>query len=136
LIFKSDPKQSDLNGFLDTGSHLQGELRFENAFRIDGKFSGTVVSDGDLMVGESGEVEGELRIGRVFVSGTVRGNVYAKKRVQIAAGGKVYADLDTTALVIEDGGLFEGRCAMTREEAAAPVAKLVPPQKVPVPAKG
>ena len=29
MIFKSDGKQSDLNGFLDGGSHLQGELRFE-----------------------------------------------------------------------------------------------------------
>ena len=30
MIFKSEVKQSDLNGFLDNGSHLQGELRFED----------------------------------------------------------------------------------------------------------
>lgn len=127
MIFKSDGKQSDLNGFLDAGSHLQGELRFEASFRIDGRFSGTVVSDGVLIVGEGGEVEGELRVGQVLVSGTVRGNVLAKRRVQIAAGGKVFADLDTTSLVIEDGGILEGRCVMSRDESsAAPVAKLVP----------
>ncbi len=129
-MFKSDSKKSDLDGFLDSGSHLQGELRFDTSFRIDGRFSGTIESDGDLMVGEGGEVEGEVRIGRVFVSGTVRGNVQAKRRVQIAAGGKVFADLDTTSLVIEDGAILEGRCVMTREESAAganaPVAKLVP----------
>lgn len=128
MIFKSDGKQSDLNGFLDAGSHLQGELRFDASFRIHGRFTGTIASEGDLTVGEGGEVEGEVRIGRVFVSGTLRGNVHAK-RVQIAAGGKVFADLDTTSLVIEDGGILEGRCAMTREEgasAASPVAKLVP----------
>lgn len=130
MIFKSDAKQSDLNGFLDAGSHLQGELRFDASFRIDGRFTGTIVSEGDLMIGEGGEVEGEVRIGRVFVSGTVRGNVHAKRRVQIAAGGKVFADLDTVSLVIEDGGILEGRCAMTRDEAASgsPVAKLVPQQ--------
>ena len=63
MIFKSDGKQSDLNGFLDNGSHLQGELRFEASFRVDGKLTGTVESEGDLIVGESGEVEGEVRVG-------------------------------------------------------------------------
>ena len=119
MIWKSDAKPTDLNGFLDSGSDVQGELRFEASFRIDGKFTGTVVSEGDLMVGEGGEVEGDLQVGRVFVSGTVRGNVSALRRVQIAAGGKVFADLATPSLVIEDGALFEGRCAMTREERVA-----------------
>ena len=131
MIFKSDSKPSDLNGFLDAGSDLHGELRFETSFRVDGKFTGTVISSGDLMVGEGGEVEGELRVGRVFVSGTVRGNVQAHQKLQIAPGGKVFADVTTASLVIEDGALFEGRCAMTREERAAespaaPMPKLVP----------
>lgn len=116
MIFKSDARPSELNGFLDAGSHLQGELRFETSFRVDGKFSGTVVSEGDLMVGASGELEGEMRVGRVFVSGTIRGNIQARQRVQIAPGGKVLADVDTPSLVIEDGAIFEGRCSMVREE--------------------
>ena len=125
MIWKSDAKPSDLNGFLDTGSNVQGELRFEASFRVDGKFTGTVVSEGDLMVGEGGEVDGELRVGRVFVSGTVRGNISALRRVQVAAGGRVLADVATPSLVIEDGAFFEGRCAMTREErATAPEASL------------
>ena len=78
----------------------------------------------------------ELRIGRIFISGTVRGNIQAKKRVQIAAGGKVFADLDTTSLVIEDGGILEGRCAMTRAEPATAAPPKLVPQKVPAPAKG
>jgi cytoskeletal protein CcmA (bactofilin family) len=115
MIFKSDGKQSDLNGFLDRGSHLEGELRFEASFRVDGKLTGTVQSEGDLIVGESGEVEGELRVGQIFVSGTVRGTIRASRRVQIAPSGKVFAELDTPSLVIEDGATFEGSCAMSRD---------------------
>jgi len=116
VIWKSDAKPSDLNGFLDAGSHVKGELRFETSFRVDGKFTGSVISDGDLMVGESGELEGELHVGRIFVSGTIRGNIDARQRVQIAPGGKVFADVATPSLVIEDGAIFEGRCAMIRED--------------------
>jgi cytoskeletal protein CcmA (bactofilin family) len=135
-MFKSEGKQSDLNGFLDSGSHVQGELRFQTSFRVDGKFSGTVVSDGDLIVGDGGEVEGDLRVGQVVVSGTVRGTIRAARRVHLSPSGKVFAEVDTPSLVIEDGALFEGRCAMSRDAAKTATAaagsgpKLVT-QKVP-----
>jgi cytoskeletal protein CcmA (bactofilin family) len=112
---KSEARQSDLNGFLDSGSHMEGELRFDTSFRVDGKFTGSVVSEGDLMVGEGGEIEGELAVGRIFVSGTIRGSIRASRRIQIAPSGKVFADLETPSLEIEDGALFEGRCSMVRE---------------------
>lgn len=122
MIFKSDGRQSDLNGFLDSGSHLEGELRFEASFRVDGKLTGIVRSEGDLIVGESGEVEGELYVGQVFVSGTVRGTIHASRKIQIAPNGKIFAELDTPSLIIEDGATFEGQCAMTRDAARAAVA--------------
>lgn len=124
MIFKSDAKTSDLNGFLDNGSHLHGELRFETSFRVDGRFTGSVVSDGDLIVGEGGEVEGDLQVGQIFVSGTVRGSI-AARRIQISPTGKVMAEIDTPALVVEDGAFFEGRCSMSREAARAAGPKLV-----------
>jgi cytoskeletal protein CcmA (bactofilin family) len=125
MIFKSEGKQGDLNGFLDNGSHLQGELRFDASFRVDGKLTGTVQSDGDLIVGDSGEVEGEISVGQIFVSGTVKGTIRAQRRIQITPHGKVFAELDTPSLVIEDGATFEGRCSMSREGARAPGPKLV-----------
>jgi cytoskeletal protein CcmA (bactofilin family) len=122
MIFKSDARPSDLNGFLDRGSHLHGELRFDTSFRVDGRFTGTVLSEGDLVIGDGGEVEGDLQVGQAFVSGTVRGTVRASRRIQISPTGKVVADLETAALVIEDGAFFEGRCSMDRESEAAAAA--------------
>jgi cytoskeletal protein CcmA (bactofilin family) len=114
MIFKTDGKQNDLNGFLDKGSHLNGELLFETTFRVHGKFSGTVASDGDLIVGEGGEIEGEVKVGDLFVSGVVRGKVAAKRRVHIAPTGKVYAEIETPSLIVDEGAFFEGNCAMAR----------------------
>lgn len=129
MIFKSEGKPSDLNGFLDSGSHVEGELRFETSFRVDGRFTGTVRSDGDLIVGEGGEVEGEIHVGQIFVSGTVRGSVRAARKVQISPNGKVYADLDTPSLIVEDGAFLEGRCAMDREGARAAAGPKLVAQK-------
>ena len=114
MMFKGSGAQGDLNGFLDAGSHMTGELQFDDTFRIDGRFTGSVVSDGDLIVGERGDVDGEIRVHRVFVSGTVRGTLRAAERVEITAAGKVMADVYTPSLTIEDGAFFEGRCSMER----------------------
>lgn len=131
MIWKSDAKPSDLNGFLDSGSHVHGELRFDASFRVDGKFTGTVASNGDLIVGEGGEVEGELAVGQIFVSGTVRGSIRASKRIQISPSGKVYAEIDTPSLVIEDGAFFEGHCSMSRESTARAAGPKLVAAKVP-----
>ena len=108
---RSDSK-GDLNGFLDAGSHINGELHFEDTFRIDGRLTGQAISEGDLVVGDSGEVDAQIRVGRIFVSGVVRGKVVATRRVEVTAGGKLLADIQTPSLVVEDGAIFEGRCSM------------------------
>ena len=114
MMFKNAAVQGDLNGFLDAGSHMNGELSFEDTFRIDGKLTGNVVSEGDLIVGEHGEVDGEIKVRRVFVSGTVRGILRAAEKVEVTSTGKVSADLYTPSLTIEDGAFFQGSCAMER----------------------
>ena len=116
MIFKPNAAQGELNGFLDSGSQIDGELRFEASFRVDGKFTGKIISSGSLVVGESGEVDAEVQVAHIFVTGVLRGTVTAGARLQIAPGGRVYADITTPSLVIEDGATFEGRCTMTREE--------------------
>lgn len=110
---KGSKSPGELNGFLDAGCHLQGELHFEDTFRVDGTLSGKAISEGDLIVGVGGEVDGEIQVGRLFVSGTARGNIKATRRVEIAVGAVVFADLVTPSLLIEDGAEFHGKCSMS-----------------------
>lgn len=109
---KRSNAQGDLNGFLDAGSHIQGELHFEDTFRIDGKVTGKVISSGELVVGERGEVDGEIEVRRVYVLGTARGRLDVSERLEIAASGRVEADLWAPVLAIEEGAHFEGSCRM------------------------
>jgi cytoskeletal protein CcmA (bactofilin family) len=127
MRFRPDSPQGDLNGFVDQGSEVQGELRFATDFRVEGKVVGRVTSEGSLVVGEEGEVDGEVKVGELFISGTVKGTIQALRRVQIAPGGRVYADLSSPTLIIEDGAVFEGRCTMPRR--GQPAEEAVPGPK-------
>lgn len=119
MRLRNEPRRGELNGFLDAGSHLQGELHFEDTFRVDGKITGRVQADGELVVGESGLIDGEIEVGSLLVSGTVRGRIRAQRRLEVAATGRVMADVETPVLVVEEGGRLQGSCLMLREEEAA-----------------
>src|SRR5215467_8745764 len=102
----------DLNGFLDRGSSFKGELEFEDTMRIDGRFNGRIVSKNELIVGESANIEGDIHVGRIAISGTVIGKIVADQKVEIHRNGKVYSDIDTPALIIEEGAIFQANCTM------------------------
>ncbi|MEA2239651.1 MAG: hypothetical protein QOC81_4375 [Thermoanaerobaculia bacterium] len=111
-------KSGELNGFLDRGSSFHGELEFEDTMRIDGRFNGKIVSKNELIVGESAHIEGDIHVGRIAISGTVVGKIVAAQRVEIHRNGKVYSDIDTPALIIEEGALFQGNCVMGEKKPA------------------
>lgn len=105
-------RTGELNGFLDRGSSFKGELEFDDTMRIDGKFDGRITSKNELIVGESAQIEGDIHVGRIAISGTVVGKIVADQRVEIHRNGKVYSDVDTPALIIEEGAIFQGNCVM------------------------
>ena len=101
-----------LNGFVDAGCTIRGELEFSNAFRLDGRVEGTVRSRSELVVGDSGVVDGEVLVARCLVGGEIRGTVRATEQVVLHAGSRVWADIHTPSLVMEDGAFLEGGVSM------------------------
>ncbi len=104
--------QDGLNGFVDSGCTIRGELEFATTFRLDGTVIGTVRSSSELVIGEDGVVEGEIYVAQCLVGGTVRGAIEASERVVLHAAAKVWADISAPAVIMEEGAFLEGRIAM------------------------
>jgi len=64
-------------------------------------------------------VEADVAIRKALISGEFRGAIHASDRVEINKEGKVYGDIYTPCLIIEAGGLFDGKCNMSEQKAAA-----------------
>lgn len=106
--------QDDISGFLAEGTEIKGEIRFRDMLRVDGKVSGKIISEGELVIGEGGEVEAEISVGTLSVSGRLKGSVQASEKVEIHPKGRVTGDLTLSKpnLVIHEGGVFEGNVDM------------------------
>lgn len=120
----------DLNGFMDEGTEFQGELRFRDTFRVDGRVKGKIVSDNTLIVGETGHVEADIDCGIVSIRGAVSGRVQGRQKIELLAGSKVQATLVSPRLVIEEGAFFQGECDMGSASKAA-VVPLAPARSAP-----
>lgn len=124
----------DLSGFLDVGAEFHGELSFQDTLRIDGKFEGTIREGRLLIIGESADVNADIHVATVSVSGRLRGSVHAKERVELHASARCHCNLETRVLVVEEGAVFEGGCAMQGATGSSreltPVSPVVQSDKV------
>ncbi len=113
-----------LNGFVDSGCTIKGELEFSNSFRVDGHVEGTIRSRSELVIGEDGIVEGEIDVARCLIGGRVDGIIKASEKVILHASAKVNGEVHAPAVVMEEGAFLEGKVDMaSRKAPAAPIKK-------------
>jgi cytoskeletal protein CcmA (bactofilin family) len=101
-----------LDGFVDAGCTIRGELEFSSSFRLDGTVDGSIRSRSELLVGEGGRVDGEVEVARCRVGGEVHGVIRATEQVVLHATARVWADIHTPTLVVEEGAFLEGKVSM------------------------
>jgi cytoskeletal protein CcmA (bactofilin family) len=102
----------ELNALLGKGSQFEGKLIFEGTVRIDGKFSGEIISTDQLIIGEGAEVKANVKVGTLTCLGDYQGEATASKAIELKAPAKVRGNLSTASIVIDRGVFFDGTCKM------------------------
>ena len=104
---------------LGSDAEVTGKLSFASATRVEGKLKGEVRAADLLVIGPQAVVHATVRADKLVVLGEVRGEVLGAARVEVCAGGKLYGDIETQSLVIQEGATFEGRARMSGRAAVA-----------------
>lgn len=88
---------------------VKGEISGNEDLCIDCTVEGIVrLNERMLMIGPAANVKADITAGEVVIRGNLRGNVWAKGRIEIGNDGSVNGDLRTPQIFIEDGALFKG----------------------------
>jgi len=111
-LTQTSSENQHIDTLIGEHSHFNGELNFEGAVRIDGKFEGNIRSsnDGTLIVSESAEITGEVDVPNLLLHGTVRGNVRATNSLKISPTGKLNGDVEYSMVSLSEGAAVNGRC--------------------------
>lgn len=87
------------------------EFRFEGTLHVDCHVTGLLRSlTGTVIVGESGEAECDIIVATVIIDGCLRGNIHATERVELGSHARVFGKIESPALSIAPGAVFEGEC--------------------------
>jgi len=91
---------------------VNGDLLSEKPIRLDGKVVGTIQSGDSLIIGENGEIEGEIRSNHTVIYGTVKGDIFAQK-LEIRKEGKVSGNITSQMVEMEAGAQYSGEMKIT-----------------------
>lgn len=105
---------------IDHGNEAQGRLNFVGTLAFNGKFHGELLCAETLLVGESGDVEAAVQVETAIVSGQIKGNITARERVELRRTARIYGNIVTPVLVLEEGVVIDGQCKTNRREASEP----------------
>jgi cytoskeletal protein CcmA (bactofilin family) len=96
-------EKSDIKAFLGPGSQFEGKLLFDEIVRLDGTFRGEVTSRDTLIVGETADIQAEVHVGTLILSGRFKGNIKAALKVELRAPAQVEGNIETPELIVEAG---------------------------------
>ncbi len=107
------PQQSiGFETVIGAGCTIEGEMISKGNIRIDGVFTGTLEIGGNVLVGETAQINADIDAKNTSIAGKVRGNV-SGNRVQLLRTARVWGDIRATALSTEEGAFIDGKISMT-----------------------
>ena len=97
---------------IGTGTVVNGDISSKGDIRIDGTLKGSVITQGKVVLGEAGVIEGDVSCRDADVSGTIKAKITVSQLLSLKASSKLSGDIITNKLSIEPGASFTGSCSM------------------------
>lgn len=109
--------QHEISTIIGEGFVFIGEVRGASVIRIEGKIIGNVNVENGVILGEKGNVEGDINTKSAIIYGTIKGNVKSAQ-LEIKKTGLINGDISTDTLEIELGAQYNGKLNMRRPQLA------------------
>jgi cytoskeletal protein CcmA (bactofilin family) len=97
---------------------INGTIEAKGILRIEGRITGQLQVNGDVIIAESGIIEADVKCRSISIAGTLRGNVEASGILEIEPSGKLYGDIAVAKFSVGDGAVFHGACKMRGQQDA------------------
>jgi len=110
-MLKSTEKNNEINS-ISFGSTLSGDLTSSGDVRIDGVLNGSIKTEGRLVLGDKGIIEGEVSCASAIIGGELKATIVAEELLTLKSTAKLSGEIIAGKLAIEPGAVFSGKCSM------------------------
>lgn len=113
MKYKNDNIGKDEVTIIGAGVVLEGKLSSNGNIRVDGAINGDITANGNVTIGETGEITGEVTAEVISIGGKVIGSINSREKVVLESKAVLKGDIVTKILVIEAGAIFDGSSKMS-----------------------
>ncbi len=113
---KVNDKALIINTVIGAGTEFVGDLTTKDTTKIDGIIRGNIQSEGNVIIGTNGQVEGNINAREVSIAGMIKGDMTAQNRIEILSSAHIEGNITTKSLCIDENAVFQGVCNMNRME--------------------
>lgn len=99
------------------GTTCAGHLHSSNDLRIDGSVAADITCESKVVIGQNGEVTGNIICQQADVSGKIWGNLHGTEKLLLRQGACINGNITTTMLQMEQAVVFNGQCTMGLRDA-------------------
>jgi cytoskeletal protein CcmA (bactofilin family) len=112
------------NGYslLDGQLTITGDIDTAGSLRIDGKVFGNIRRADTVVLGVGATMVGNVNCREMIIGGALTGNITASERVELQPTAIVTGDIFTQVVLVQEGGVVNGRVEMQAAEATHGVA--------------
>ncbi len=89
-----------------------GKIVSQKDIRIDGTLEGRLECQGKVIIGETGQVIGDVAAVNAEVIGRITGNVIVAEMLVLKGSSSLEGDVQARRLAIEPGAVLNGKCTM------------------------
>jgi cytoskeletal protein CcmA (bactofilin family) len=118
-MFKKTPIETPpdkVNTVIGKDTCFKGSIKAKGLIRIDGEMEGEIETQGDVVIGEGGKVNLELKARHVAIAGRFEGSLEAEGKLEIKNSGIVIGSVKTNGLLVDDGAVFSGSMEMRQKD--------------------
>ena len=113
-MFSNPRKLTSASTKIDTligaSTTITGNIDSTGTVRIDGTYTGDIVTISDVIIGKGAYVKGNIKATSVIISGTVEGNIRCTGFLELLPTATLTGDIEVANFSIENGSTFNGRC--------------------------
>ena len=97
---------------IGSGTIITGDIQSKGDIRVDGTLKGSINTEGKVVLGANGTIEGDVICQDADISGTINAKITVSKLLSLKATARLNGDIVTSKLSIEPGATFTGSCSM------------------------
>ncbi|MBI1183841.1 polymer-forming cytoskeletal protein [bacterium] len=117
---RSSEEAIDARNHVAAGTLLKGTIESQGGLRIDGRIEGEVEAIGKLVIGEKGEIKGNITCKDAEIEGKVNGNINSSGLLYLKQSAVIHGDITAHLIKMDPGAVFIGQSDMRSASQQAP----------------